>query len=153
MVIEEWPSISLDVLQVGAGRVGEGRRAVAEVVEPDRREAGLLVQLDEAPCDVGGVKHLAVLLGEDATGLRPGTPPFLTILVLLGAVPLGGLDRVGVERDGARAGVGLGVVLVHLPAVHDELLGDGDETGIEVGVGPLLPARPAPAQLSRAVSG
>lgn len=122
----------LDVLQVGPGRVGESRGAVAEVVEPDRREADLLVQLDEPPGDVGGVEHLAVLLGEDAAGLHPSAAPLLAVLVLLGAVPLEGLDRVGVERDGACAGVGLGVVLVHLPAVHDELLGDGDETSIQV---------------------
>jgi hypothetical protein len=61
-------------------------------------------------------------------------------------VPLEGLDRVGVQRDGPCASVGLGVVLVHLPAVDNELLGDGDEPGVQVGVGPLLPARLAPAQ-------
>ena len=72
--------------------------------------------------------------------------PFLPVLVLLEAVASQGLDRVGVERDGARADVGLGIVLVHLPAVHDELLGDGDETGVQVGVRPLLPARLAPPQ-------
>lgn len=79
-------------------------------------------------------------------GLHPGVLPLLTVLVLLGAVPLEGLDRIGVERDGPRAGVRLGVVLVHLPAVHDELLDDGDEPGVQVGVGPLLPARLAPSQ-------
>jgi len=62
------------------------------------------------------------------------------------AVPLESLDRVGVQRDGPRAGVGLRVVLVHLPAVHDESLGDGDETGVQVGVGPPLAACLAPTQ-------
>ena len=64
----------------------------------------------------------------------------------MGAVPLEGLDRVGVERDGPRAGVGLGVVLIHLPAVDHELLGNGDEPGVQVGAGPLLAARLAPPQ-------
>ncbi|GHA55439.1 hypothetical protein GCM10010303_79010 [Streptomyces purpurascens] len=91
------------------------------------------------------MEHLTIFLGENASGLHPGVLPLLTILVLLGAVPLEGLDRVGVERGGPRAGVGLGVVLVHLPAVYDELLGDGDETGVQVG-GPLLAARLAPPQ-------
>lgn len=92
--------------------------------------------------------QLTVLLGEHASGLHPGALPLLTVLVLLGTVPLESLDRIGVQRDGPRAEVGLGV-LVHLPAVHDELLGGGDETGVQVGVGPLLPAclaSPQPAE-------
>jgi hypothetical protein len=42
----------LDVFQVGSGRVGRRCRAVAKIVELDRRRADLLVQLDEPPCDV-----------------------------------------------------------------------------------------------------
>ncbi|MFD0057257.1 hypothetical protein ACFVHR_26450 [Streptomyces sp. NPDC127168] len=41
----------------------------------------------------------------------------------------------------AGADVVLGVVFVHLPAVHNESLGNGDETGVRVHVGPLLPTR------------
>jgi hypothetical protein len=107
----------LDALPVGPGRVGQSRHAVAEVVEPDRREADLLVQLDESPCDVGWVDQLAVLTRGDAAGLRPGTPPLLSVLVLLGAVPFEGLDRVGIQRDSPRAGVGLGGVPVHLSSL------------------------------------
>ncbi len=46
----------------------------------------------------------------------------------------------------------LGGVLVDLPAVDDELLGDGDEAGVERGVGPLVTARfavPPPASSSK----
>lgn len=56
-------------------------------------------------------------------------------------MPFEGSDRSGVERDGACPRVGLGVVLVHLPAADDELLGDGDAAVGEVRVGPSLPAR------------
>ncbi|MFI8928728.1 hypothetical protein ACIG3E_13760 [Streptomyces sp. NPDC053474] len=119
---------------------------MTEVVEAERRKSDLLVQLDELSCDVGGMEHLAALLGEDASGLRPGAHPLLAVLVLLGAVPIEGLYRVRVQRDGPRAGVGLGIVLVHLPTVHDKLLGDGDEPGVQIGVRPLLPACLAPPQ-------
>ncbi|MFF6803541.1 hypothetical protein [Streptomyces sp. NPDC012616] len=112
MVIEEWPSISWMSFSSAPGRVGEGRGAVAEAAAPDRREVDPLVQLDEPSRDVGGVEHLAVPLGEDAAGLHPGVLPLLAVLVLLGAVPLESLDRVRVQRDGPRADIGLGVVLV-----------------------------------------
>ena len=39
------PELLLHGLQVGAGGVGQGRRAVAQVVQPHRRQSG---QLDEA---------------------------------------------------------------------------------------------------------
>ncbi|MET8011243.1 hypothetical protein ABZU86_01570 [Streptomyces sp. NPDC005271] len=45
----------LDVLRVGSGRVGQRRGTVTEVVEPDSREADLLIQLDEPPRDIGGM--------------------------------------------------------------------------------------------------
>jgi hypothetical protein len=35
----------LDALQVGSGRMGEGRRTMAQIVEPDRRKTDLLAQL------------------------------------------------------------------------------------------------------------
>lgn len=92
------------------------------------------------PRDVGGMERFAVLAGEDPTGVHPATSPLLAVFVLLDAVPLQGLDRIGIQRDGACACIGLGVVLVHLPAVHDELLGNGDQPGVQVRVGPLLPA-------------
>ncbi|MCC9710278.1 hypothetical protein E4N62_36490 [Streptomyces sp. MNU76] len=67
IVIEEWPSTS-------PRRVNQRRGAVAQVVEADRRETDLLVPLDAPPCDVGGVKHLAILLGEDTSALTQALP-------------------------------------------------------------------------------
>lgn len=78
------------------------------------------------------MEQFAVLLAEDPPGLHPGAAPLTTV-----------------QRDGACPGIGLGVVLVHLPAVHDELVGDDDETGVQVGVGPFPSARlasPQPAE-------
>ncbi|MCW7942312.1 hypothetical protein AAW14_09705 [Streptomyces hygroscopicus] len=75
MAIEEWPSISWMSFRSAPAAWARVAAHVTEVVEPDRWEADLLVQLDEAACDVGGVEHFAVLLGEDATGLHPGGAP------------------------------------------------------------------------------
>lgn len=70
---------------------------MTKVAEPDRWEADLLVQLDEAACDVGGVEHFAVLLGEDATGLHPGGAPLRSRILVDPAWPA--LDTVLADAE------------------------------------------------------
>lgn len=117
-----------------------------EIVQPDRWQAGLLDQLAEPVSHDGRVQPLAVLLGEDPAGLDPRSAPLLAV----GSLPLAmGLQhrhclRVEGDRPGAR--VGLGVVLVNRPAIHDELLGHREELGLQVGVGSPLTARLAAAE-------
>ncbi|MFD1855843.1 hypothetical protein [Kitasatospora cinereorecta] len=87
-----------------------------------------LVQLDEPPRDVGGVEQFSVPAGDGPSGLHPGAPPRLAVLVLLGA-----------SRAMVRAPATVWIVLVHLPAIH-ELLGEREEPGVQVRVGPPLTA-------------
>lgn len=78
------PEKDLNGLHVDAGRQGQRRSAVAQVVKPDRRQAQLLDQPVEDLGEVLRVVRAAVLPGEDATGVdvRPVLLQLLAVLLL-----------------------------------------------------------------------
>ncbi|RMI89016.1 hypothetical protein BIU87_31790 [Streptomyces sp. ZS0098] len=98
---------------------------MAQVVQPDRRQTGSGDQTLEEVGDLAGVEKGTVLLGEEAAGVLPAVAPRPPFLLLAGLVPEQELMRLVVEGDQADAAVGLGSTFVDLPAVLDELGGDG----------------------------
>jgi hypothetical protein len=124
-------------LDVDVGGQHEGGSAVAQVVEPDRLEAGGGDEPLEEVGHLAGVEPGAVFLGEDVAGLDPGRAPLLAVRVLPFAVPLEDVDGVVIERDHLVAAVGLGIGCLDFPAVLHELGRDGEGVGGQLGV--LIP--------------
>lgn len=93
-------------LHVDAGEHERGC-PVAEVVQPDRWEAGGSDEVLEEVGDLAGVQPGAVFLGEDEAGLDPGRCPLLAVRHLLLAMPLQHVDGVVVEDHDAEPAVGL----------------------------------------------
>jgi len=69
-------------LEVRAAGQGQGRRAVPQVVQPDRWQVGFLEQAGEQPGDLVGHERCAVLGGEDQPRVDPGGSPLQPLLEL-----------------------------------------------------------------------
>jgi hypothetical protein len=106
-------------------------------VESDRRQAGGGDQSLEEVADLARVEQGAVLLGEYSPGVLPALAPLFAFAFL--AEPVGLEDGEGfvVQGDESDARVSLGGAFVDLPAILDELGGDGQ--GL-VGGRQVLPA-------------
>jgi hypothetical protein len=140
------PDQFLHGLEVGTGRVGQGGRAVAEVVQPHRRQPGQLDEAVEAAGQPVGVQRCAVRGGERVSGVLPsraGRWAFGALPAQVGAQQPGG-DPV--EGDDPAAGRGLRRADRDGAAVGDALLPDHDDAVVEVDVGPAQPGRLAAAQ-------
>ncbi len=119
---------------------------MAQVVQADGRQPGEVGEHVEGVGDRGRVQRVPGLVGELEPGIGPGVPGGFLLFVLL-LPPQGQVgDGLGVEGDGALAGVGLGGALDGVPAELGDLPADGAQGGPEVGVGAAQPAALAPAQ-------
>jgi hypothetical protein len=96
--------------------------------------------------DRGGVQRPAGLVGELEPGIGPGVPGGFLLLVLLLAPQAHVVDGVGVQGDGALAGVGLGGALDGVPAELGDLPADRGQRHAEVGVERAEPAALAAPQ-------
>ena len=99
----------LDDDEVDALFQEQGGGRVAEVVEADRPELGLVEEAAEAAGEVGGVEWLALRSGEDEPVVRPARSGRLALFLLSFLVDLEGGDALGGEGDAAFGGEGLGV--------------------------------------------
>ena len=108
---DEWPSTSITTLGATpwAREAGGG---VAAVVEPVVRHAGLLLELGEAPGDLGPVQRRPAGCAEDQIVFLPpvGAAPLEKLPVAVRGQLLDAHPRQG---DGAAAGPGLGSLNVH----------------------------------------
>lgn len=89
----------LDGLEVGAALVGEGCGAVAEVVQPDRRQCGDTAEPVEAVSEVVRVQRPPVDAGEDVAGILPLLPSGEAFEALPAGILTQDLDGVPVQRD------------------------------------------------------
>nr|WP_248959819.1 hypothetical protein [Sphaerisporangium perillae] len=119
-----------------------------EVVQPDRREAGLEAESREQLADGRRVDRAPVFPGEDVTRLLPRLTPREPLLVLPGLARPQDLHGALVEHDRGVAGLRLGVAFLELPAELHDLLGHGVKPGVQVEVNPPDSARLAAAQAS-----
>jgi|SRR3954471_5955253 hypothetical protein len=114
-----------DDLDVHPGREHERGRDVAKVVKPDRRQTGGGDQPLEEVAHLARVEQGAVLLSEYSSSVFPALAPLLALALLTKPVSLEHFEGLVVQGDEADARVGLRSTLVNLPAVLDELRGDG----------------------------
>lgn len=139
----------LQRLEVGAGLVRQRRRAVAEIMKPDRRHVGLADEEAESAAGVAGVDRGAVFADEDVPGVVPdlaGGEAAGTLVDLAAAVFPEDLDGVLVQGDGTGAGRGLGRTLNDQVAGGGAVAADEQQPVVEVDLAPAQPTRLAPTQ-------
>lgn len=119
----------------------ERRRAVEEIVQPDRRQPGQAAQLVEHVRDIHLVQRRAVPLSEGQVMLFPLRSEALSIRVLHGQMPRQHQSGVLVDRDRVHRLVRLRQWLAGLPAPLHDLMGDPYPARDEVDRRAPLPAR------------
>nr|WP_246631706.1 hypothetical protein [Pseudonocardia nigra] len=122
------------------------RRAVAEVVQPDRRQPGRGGDGVEPVRDRLRVQRRPVLPGEHLPRLHPRRRPLHPLGQLPTPVRPQHLDRAAVERHRAVPGVRLRRPLDHLPPDLHELTAHRQRAGCQVDVLPFEPGRLTAAQ-------
>ncbi|WP_198028966.1 hypothetical protein [Actinoplanes sp. N902-109] len=94
---------------------------MAQVVQPDRREAGAVDEDPEPGGGVAGVDRFAVLAGEHVAGVGPGLVGGVAAVELVAAVCAQDGDGVFVQGDGPASGGGLRVAF-------DDLIAGGPQS-------------------------
>ncbi len=133
-------------LEVRAAGQRQRRRAVAQVVQPDRRQVSLLEQAGEQPGDAVGHQRGAVLDGEHQPAVGPGRTPLQPLLELADPVQPQDVDGGGVQRDGALAALALGFAGFEVRAELQDLPADGQRRLLQIDLGPAQPDGLAVAQ-------
>ena len=130
MVMEDRPRVSWTTFMSCPAAKQQGGGAVAQVVQADGRQPGEVGEQVERVGDRGGVQRVPQLVGELEPAVGPGVSGCFFLLVLF-LPPDGHVgDGVGVEGDGALAGVGLGGALDGIPAELGDLPADGGQGGV-----------------------
>lgn len=127
------------LLEVRASREGEGGGARARIVQPDRRQVGILEQAGDRPGDVVGHQSRAVLGGEHQAGVGPGSSLLQPLLELPDPVQSRDPDGAGVQRNDALAALALGLADLEVGAELQDLPAGGQRRLLQVDLGPAQP--------------
>jgi hypothetical protein len=127
-----WPSMSWIALRSAPEASARGRSAVAEVVQPDRRETEAGDQPGETVGQVAGTVGPAIGTGEDET-CWPIDPELAALPFLMRPQHH---DGGPVQRDRTQAGDALGRQQYRLPGVLLQLLADGGLAAVQVDLRP-----------------